>query len=90
MPSDLLLRDLQVVVDETERRRDKPCVKRTSQTKRLSGRAQRTLEMNDRADDEHAAHRWRALFAAVQFGEVTHFVRGANRLADLQRRSVFE
>ena len=51
-------------------------VKRASQTKRLSGRAQRTLEIKNRADDQHAAHRRRALFAAVQFGETMHFCRG--------------
>ena len=40
---------------------------------------------DNRADDEHAAHRWRSLFSAVQFGKATHFFGGANRLADFER-----
>ena len=59
--------------------------KRTSQTKGLSGRAQSDRGDHDRADDEHAAHRGRALFAAVQLGQLVHFRRGADRLADLER-----
>ena len=43
--------------------------KRTSQTKRLSGRAQSRLDEHNRADDEHAAHRGRALLSAMQFSQ---------------------
>ena len=53
--------------------------KSTSQTNGLSGRD------HNRADDEHAAHRGRALLTAVQFSQVPHFGRGANRLPDLER-----
>ena len=64
-------------------------LKRTSQTKRLSGRAQRRLEMKHRADHNHAAHGGRALFGAVQFGQPMNFFRAPDRLANLQRESVY-
>ena len=60
-------------------------VNRTSQTNRLSGRAQSTPETDDCAYNNDAAHGRRPLFRAVQFRQVTNFLRAPDRLAHLQR-----
>ncbi len=41
----------------------------------MSGRAQSRARNQDRADDQHAAHGGRALFAAVQFRETMNLFR---------------
>ena len=79
-----LLRDLQIIIDKPERAEINHAEEGEPDEAVIRSRPERHSKEH-RADHEHAAHRRRALFAAVQFGQPMHFVRRADRLADLQR-----
>ncbi len=69
-----LLDDLQVVIDEPKHTEIDHAEKDEPNERVIRPRPDDRRD-NDRADDEHAAHRRRACFAAMQLGQVPHLGR---------------
>src|SRR5207244_2218255 len=83
-PFGLLLRDLEVIIGETERTE----INHTEQgepNETIVWTSPDKARYNDGSDDERATHGWGALFTAMQLGQAMNLCRQTNGLSQLQR-----
>ena len=79
----ILLRHLLVVVPKPERSAIDECAEQQPHGTVVGPRPEERRD-DDRAEDEHPAHRRSAGFLAVQFVKPVHLVLGADGLSELQ------
>src|SRR6266513_2065919 len=88
-PFGFLLRDFQIIVGEPEPAQVNHAEQREPDELIVETRP-KDARNNYGANNQHAAHRRRALLHALQFGEAVDFRRSSNRLFDFQCSQLFD